>query len=125
MTQEQVEKLLQPRYKLIADYPSNIDDTGTVYEIDLSDGYGIDFEMTCKKYSHLFRKLEWWEEREVSEMPEYLKDTSDGIVYKVEYRARGTNNIEYRIGISWISLHFGTHVKPATEQDYLNYKNNQ
>lgn len=122
MTQEQVDELLQPRYKVIAAYPGISYEIGKILQCAESEHGDVNY---YKQYPHLFKRLEWWEDREVSEMPEYLKDTSDGIVYKVEYRERGTNNIEYRIGISWISLHFGTHVKPATEQDYLNYKNNQ
>ena len=147
MTQEQVEKLLQPRYKLIADYPSNIDDIGTVYEIDLSDGHGIDFEMTCKKYPNLFRELEWWEEREIEDMPMYLKQT--GMVdddntlpdwcFKVKKHFNAGNG-EWRDNSIRIfcteehptkgwslgnrSFHYSGFI-PATEQDYLTYKQNQ
>jgi hypothetical protein len=144
MTQEQVEKLLQPRYKLIADYPSNIDDIGTVYEIDLSDGHGIDFEMTCKKYPNLFRELEWYEERKANELPNYLKFNEDRMstsrigddiepeYHKVKKHQSTSMDSHWRYGSyknfisEWhnTSYCYGAFV-PATEQDYLTYKQNQ
>lgn len=60
--------LMMPRYKLVGDYPNNIDEVGKVYEIDLSDGHGVDFKMTCDKYPNLFKKLNWWEERTIDEL---------------------------------------------------------
>jgi len=123
MKQEQVEKLLQPRYKLIADYPSNIDDIGTVYEIDLSDGHGIDFEMTCKKYPNLFRELEWWEEREVSKMPLYIIGKHQGRdnYVKVDKWFQGCS---YPITTVDGITYYATYSTPITEQDYLTYKHN-
>jgi len=74
------EELLQPRFKVLADYPRNEHyenvEVGDIIEAwhpnkilqdNRTDFYG--------KYPHLFRKLEWWEERDVEHMPKYLKET--------------------------------------------------
>lgn len=62
--------LLKPRYIAIADYP------GYTFEI----GKILDDEIIIEsmiKYPHLFRKLEWWEERNIEDMPIYLKFDED------------------------------------------------
>lgn len=112
-----VEDLLKPRYLVIADYPSNIDKVGTVYEIDLSDGHGVDFEMTCKKYPHLFRKLEWWEERAIEDMPEYVKQRSDGKVCRI---TNWHNKIKlFPVGTDSRNIqHASDEVIPITEDEY-------
>lgn len=77
------------------------------------------------KYPHLFKRLSWWEEREESEMPEYVKNAADGIVFKVEYNFRSktpsdvkTWNNNWRM--FWHSLY---DLLPATETEYLSHKN--
>ena len=67
-----VEELLMPRYKVIADYPG-MDDSYEIGEV-LKPAYtGI-----VDAYPHLFRKLNWWEERKVEDMPEYVKVIANG-----------------------------------------------
>ena len=153
MTQEQVEKLLQPRYKVIADYPRNKYyenvEVGEIIEAwhpnkilqdNITGFYG--------KYPHIFKELEWWEEREIKDMPMYLKQT--GMVddddntlpdwcFKVKKHFNAGNG-EWRDNSIRIfcteehptkgwslgnrSFHYSGFI-PATEQDYLTYKQNQ
>ncbi len=74
------EDLLNPRYKVIADYPRS-----EHYE-NVKVGEVIDawkpnkviqrnFTDFYDKFPHLFQKLEWWEERKIEDMPMYLKQT--------------------------------------------------
>lgn len=84
MRKENIEELLKPRYKVIADYPGckfNIGDIVTFvrsvnkYELWVSqDGQLITFN-SFSKYPHLFNKLEWWEERSLEQLNavEYVK----------------------------------------------------
>jgi len=152
MTQEQVEKLLQPRYKVIADYPRNGHyenvEVGEIIEAwhpnkilqDNRTGfYG--------KYPHIFKELGWWEDRKVSDMPMYLKQTGmvDGannplpdwyVKVKKHFNAGNGEWRDDSIHIFCTEDHkngWGSGVRsmnyngfePATEQDYLTYKQNQ
>lgn len=71
---------MQPRYKVIADYPGNEFKVGEILEeahdgariISQNTGVYIDW-MKVKKYPHLFKPLEWWEDRKPEDMPEFVK----------------------------------------------------
>lgn len=83
-----VEELMKPRYKVIADYPGNFLSVGTIIVThDIWQDFTI--ELWCQsndKYPHLFKKLQWWEERAVEDMPEYVKcvRTPDQIIQRGE-----------------------------------------
>lgn len=128
--QERIEALLKPRYKLVLDYPMNIDEVGTVYNIDMSDGHGLVFKETCDLYPHLFRKLEWWEEREVEEMPGYVKTNpvdknwNTHSVEKVECFYGDDKEYISVDGLDENAQHLTEWFLPATEQDYTLYLTN-
>ena len=73
------EELMKPRYKVIA-----IDTTETFQVGEILNhpeewhdylwvGPSGKIIFYPEKYPHLFKKLEWWEERKPEEMPEYVK----------------------------------------------------
>lgn len=101
------EQLLQPRYKAIADYPGAIYKKG--YIINCRDD--LQLGEFCKKHPDVFRSLQWWQERPLNEMPEYVKGTIDNKVAKVfEW------NHVYYVGISRFEekkpVHFFIKTKP-------------
>lgn len=124
-----------PRYKVIADF---IQWSVFKYKIgDILYKKGIHFvgsgsargvnENEIDLYPAIFRKLNWWEERKVEDMPEYVK----GIVgyfkdkiYKIAHPAQNgrewhvDNEIEHRTFVS-----YGNDFTPATEQEYNDYIN--
>ena len=79
-----VEELLMPRYKVIADYPHNpykVGDlleefTNTAFKLTVTyNGNSMDETQAntypasaIEKMPHLFRKLNWWEERTLDEL---------------------------------------------------------
>lgn len=78
------DELLKPRYKVIADYPGNIIPIGSIFWDDIesiniitptgSKSIQSSYPYRHKdKFPHLFKKLEWWEDRKPEEMPEYVK----------------------------------------------------
>ena len=75
-----VEQLMQPRYKVIADYPNSIYKIGEIVQ-----QFGKDFFNTAffEKYPQLFSKLEWWQDRKPEDMPRYIKDKNGIKVYEV------------------------------------------
>jgi hypothetical protein len=66
--------LLKPRYKVIADYPGNEWKVGDILDRDWGwDGDDEEgFKHHVSDYPHLFKKLEWYEERKLDEMPGHL-----------------------------------------------------
>lgn len=106
-----VEELMRPRYKVIADYPDSKFKVGEILEQDMPIDYpgwfstnrrsnnDGRFEEILKKFPHIFQKIEWWEERNKEEMPEYVRVAPNwpyrtGEVYKVEsVERRGAENL--------------------------------
>lgn len=115
--QTDIEKLLQPRYKVINNYPDNVQAVGTIIEVAKDD---IDAELFYNWYPAIFRKLNWYEDRTPEEMPMYVKNKKS--VFKVPkwiYRDKSwhfvNENPHVGIGIETYNL------EPATEQDHINY----
>src|SRR5690242_18379510 len=84
-----VEELMKPRYKVIALWPGsskNIIITDIFMKV--TDGYKSKIgvwllDESVESYPHLFSKLQWWEERGVNEVPQYVKSKHRGEVFKV------------------------------------------
>lgn len=139
-----VEELLKPRYKVVADFPQGV----FKFQVgEILEKKGIHFTGQAKsineneidKYPHLFKKLEWWEDRKESDMPEYLKVNTEktslfiGDLHKVRelhlFPDPETLNINaskhyvlledksnfYRFNLS--------HFIPATKEEYENQNN--
>jgi len=72
-----------PRVKLIADYPNNPFKVGKIFELKDKEGkeyyhaysesepIHIDKDFIYK-FSHLFKKLEWFEERNIDDLPDFV-----------------------------------------------------
>lgn len=127
------EDLLKPRYKVIADWPGVAGKVkpGQILSLDdefIPDLYwcgGEDFtEDKLKDYPHLFKKLFWWEERAVEDLPKYLKWQNNGKVRKVkEYHiwADGyTVQVEFDGGRR---RYLKKEWSPCTEEEYNTYIN--
>jgi len=119
------EELLRPRFKVIAGWwdmkPYKVGDI-------IESGQHDDL---FSPYPHLFKRLEWWEERTNDELPEYV--IYKGAISKVVQRKSSMGNIyemEYKGGNSFF-LDNQYHLKqfhwrevlPATESEYLEYTN--
>ncbi len=92
------DQLLIPRFKVMANYPNSQFRIGQVISLNKYDACKYWHEYTDKepfyledgdekKYPSIFRKMEWYQARVISEMPDYLKNYSDeelAFVLKVE-----------------------------------------
>jgi len=93
------EELLKPRWKVIADFPFN-----TYYKVGgvITDdrlmaarnetGHAV-FACEWNDYPNIFRKLKWWEERNIEDMPEYVKMLS-----YIKPCTNNTENLELKKG---------------------------
>ena len=125
-------KLSKPRYEVINDYPNNKDfPLGIILEFERWNDFYWQHEIEdCQgnrtylsdffdMYPHLFRKMEWWENRETSELPEYVKciKTPDqlhfpGEIYKVEW-----NNVFGKSEVGAVVLSTNCYV-PSDEDEF-------
>lgn len=117
------EELLQPRFKVIANFPGSWFDIG---EITKNNFASFDLE----DYPNIFKKLKWWEERNIKDLPEYLKQEKDGKIYniyKVLDYVKRLNHSELTFDYDWggtilydsITL---PDLLPATKEEYENNK---
>lgn len=72
-------ELMNPRFEVIADYPSNQNEVGTIlqcpnFDNDFTKKYWID---SNERYPHLFRKMNWWEKRTADQMPKRVMSILD------------------------------------------------
>ena len=124
--------LTQPRYLVIADYPSSHYEIGQIIELSVpKDAGGWDMvtlannEEIMPKYPHLFRLLHWWEYRDEKEMPEYVKGFGNQI-YKVHKWKKLTKNVLATVLEDTIEYQFNaSSCEPATLNEYNEYIKNK
>jgi hypothetical protein len=157
MTDEQIQELLKPRYKLIADYPDCREPMGTIFTLSNElayDKYHVwhykpydvvfgTWNRSFDKYPHLFQSLEWWQERPIESIPNYIRfgdiDKQHAIYYIKEWNrfdnlpedetkslidSYGPCGYAYIPQPYFISLRFPNNY-PSTLSDYTNYINQQ
>lgn len=115
------EELLKPRYKVIAIDTTESFQVGEIlnhpeeWHDYLWVGPSGKIIFYPEKYPHLFKKLEWWEERKPEDMPEYLNCPSRKMFFKVDkwhksyFIIDGRQKMQYR------------HYIPATAAEYEAY----
>lgn len=134
--QQKLENLLKPRIIVTALWPfcrqhNNMEDQPKIGEIfHVSDGGSISNDamtiMSVYKYPHLFRILEWWEERTPEEMPEYVKPLNPeeyhhqfgNVVLKVDKKTSGLHQFHATNLFQLAAMHWSKWL-PATEAEYL------
>lgn len=108
------EELLSPRYKIIADYPNSLYKLGQIiHERDNLEGATF-FKTTIHKYPHIFKKLEWWEDRFKGDMPIYVMNIADNTKFKLVDIHRD-RDCAFLKGFGWHNL---TDLTPITEEEY-------
>ena len=137
-----IEDLMKPRIIVLSDWPGV---AGRVTKGDIftenEDGIywiaGEPFlEDKIKDYPVLFRFLNWYEERAIEDMPEYVKDGNAEVLKAMYRKGIETENglqpdrifVEYANGNTgeWaIVENVMCFFEPATESEYLTYKNKQ
>ena len=143
--------LTTPRYIVIADYPNSPfkvgeilifipqfmhRNKGLIQQTQYSDVYkclnNFIFATDIDKYPHLFRRLEWWEHRDIKDMPQYVKWEYNGKTgyNKLQWKSIDNFVTHYCSDIypEWVSIKTFDKfiVLPATKSDYDNYiKTNQ
>lgn len=121
--------LMKRRVKVTNPYPDMKYPVGTIIELDretayitkpdgetdMTGSYFITNVLKVEDYPQLFRPLAWWEEREETDMPKYVKTKAGNSVRKV-FSIKGDyvsfTEQKYRNCKHWL---------PATEEEYEHY----
>lgn len=112
-----IENLLKPRYKVIADYPASEFFVGSIRKEEIFD-LG-DNEYRYSDFPHLFKPLAWYEDREPDEWPEYVKGLrAVKRLLKVEDHGGMFLSILCEGETVWGTIWM---YEPATEEEYLSY----
>lgn len=85
-------ELLEPRRIVALDYPNSPFKIGEILEFDEKqnmfyspfEGDKIFYNVSVEKYPHIFRPLNWWENRKVEEMPKKLGSYMTSDTYNIE-----------------------------------------
>ncbi len=72
-----MKNLLNTRFEVIADFPKSIYKIGEIIDTGYDKMFCDENSEKFSDFPHLFRKLNWWEKRKASEMPEYLKHNAN------------------------------------------------
>lgn len=134
--------LMIPRWRVIAGFPRSKYKVGKIY-------YGLTFPgdtityISPNKYQrgtfdipgefpHLFQELNWWEERDISEMPKFIKFQRKRTfsVYEVcspheGFPAFGRNYVNFfddEGNITMEEMKYLRNFSPATEEEFLEFQ---
>lgn len=120
--QPTIESILQPRYKLIAHYPGNVQPLGHIHQAT-GDPESIRYWCEEKEqYPQVFQKLQWWEHRTDTELPRYMKyaDNPDFVFMFLASHNANPRKINVRDGENHEGWEFINNMFPATEQEFIN-----
>ena len=124
---EKIEKLLLPRFKVVADYPNSPYVVGEV-----KDNLGPNLAKHFSQWPHLFQPLPWWSDRNVEDMPEYVWYNPSGftkrelIVLKVaQWHKEKTGEPWAEVEGDAIGYAVSYMPKPASLEEYTLYINSK
>lgn len=131
-----VQELMNPRYKVIANYPISEFTVGDLLQISefnvpplfyigIKDGNDIHIWMTednLQEFPHLFKKLEWWEGRSLQDMPKYIIGLNRGDKHyrEVERWDMRDGTLSPKATLKGFD-YYGSYIIPITEQEYNEY----
>ena len=118
-----IDDLLGVRYKVIADYPNASFKVGSVWSPEemVSHAMSVD-ECNPENFPHLFKKLEWWEERDKYNMPKYVSFPHGHHKFKEGEVVEVFNWYKYPDACIFHNHYHAGWLLPATEAEYFNQK---
>jgi hypothetical protein len=133
------DQLLQPRYKIVGMYPlSPFKMDQILYQHNTPEsGFGKDrwYSLTTDRtdltniflpgyvepYPNLFRKMNWWEDRDKNDLPEYIIQGGIHLYKVIHYNLENEKvNVAIENGAKFINI---WNITPSTEKEYNDYVN--
>lgn len=127
------EELLKPRFKVIADYPDSpfVDGQILVTRVgnfgkqvfDIYRQFGNDDFVYPESYPHLFKKLAYYEDRNIKDLPKYIVNNT--AIPKTIHEVIDWNihDDEIVIAVTNEGSFYAWGTVPATQSEYLAFKN--
>lgn len=123
------EELLIPRWKVISDFPFNkyypvgkiiIDNGKDAAKIE--NGHDV-FACDWNEFPHIFKKLQWYEERKIEDLPKYVinKTAIPKVIIPVAWvLEEDTHNFKYEKQLFAVcnGRYYPFGLMPATEKEY-------
>lgn len=120
--------LLTPRFRVKINYPFSVFKVGEI----ITTGKNSYLYRTLKEFPEIFIPIEWWEDREEKDMPEYVKVKRASLVPKkdIPFFAKVTDRIHTLPVLTGFKLSDGTdglyanwaNLEPATKEEYEKQK---
>jgi hypothetical protein len=126
------EQLLRKRFKFKMPYPGSHWDIGEVFELHV-DGFSYKTKLSSVRildnviefYPHIFQPLPWWSDREIEDLPRYIKK-NDGRIFLVLHYGYSESEGELFLVMDDIEIpNYMDYLdpQPATEEEYTAYIN--
>lgn len=129
------DELLRPRIKCIARYPDSPFPIGAILEQDFEEPELYHYMDSNRRpwilenpelYPEIFKSVTWWEDRASEEMPAYVKDHN--AIFKAHWRTEKSDDtlrmqLDDGYGEWYVIPSIMYHFEPATEEEYIRYKN--
>jgi hypothetical protein len=109
---------LIPRYIVQLEYPDSPYPLNKV----LTNPTGKELKLVMG-FPKIFRKLMWYEMRTPSQLPEYLRNSGSGVIYKASYPTTETVQLEDIFGNTALAKF--TNLEPASVEEWDDYKENK
>lgn len=139
---KEIEELMKPRWKVIAGYPYcpyeigdlvEITDLGTSFHCTttrewnaftetLDDSVNYFSISVFETWLHLFKKLAWWEERSIEDLPKYVKIVQPDYHYSVQEAYKWDIGIGYVKTKEWDAAQSLKIFEPATFEEHQSHK---
>lgn len=107
--------LLTPRFKVIADYPDSPFGIGQILSPSQSGGKWYD---KLEQYPAIFQRLQWASDRNIADLPEYVKDHK-GVYKVIEW---DTSHPTHTLVQTERGQSLATYYEPSTLTEYEAYK---
>lgn len=118
------EELLRPRIKMIAPVPENGMKVGSIITINdnsifqLTPTYGLNLT-GIREYPHIYKTLAWWEDRNITDMPQFIRVGTNGIVRIAHQYHLHVDQVEFVGGKKRKIKHYN----PSSKEEYTTYLN--
>jgi hypothetical protein len=113
------EDLLKPRYKVIADWPFQNYAIDEILQGDEAALISTKYDKSnLYDYPALFRKLNWWEERDVKDLPKFVN--INGAIYEARWAHSAQKGFHILSPFCW-NTYEDSKKLPATEQEYKEF----
>lgn len=128
------EELLSPRYKVIEDYPYTAFHIGDIVKLEITERgtryctHELEFwaDFNIEKFPKVFRKMKWWEDRDLSNYPKYISAFSPKhskvrfarVKWKITDECVMVSNVDINEQYFFKASDYKDFL-PATEEEYI------